>query len=134
MWGCQLLAVDTWRATTAGCREAIPARWNVVMSLGFASLCALAPVALALDPRPGRPIAVVTLMPDAPLPTAVAATEARILWMSSQGRIVILDAATPDLIAALYRGGATLVVSAALFAGCSPRPGASTSPIGAGSL
>ena len=102
--------------------------------LGFILFCGMAPVALSLAPRPDQPVAVVTLMPDAPLPRAIVATDARVLWMSSQGRIVILSAASSSLVAELYRGGATLVIAAALFAGCGPNTPATTSRIGAGSL
>lgn len=101
---------------------------------GFILFCGIAPVVLTLTPRPGEPVAVVTLMPDAALSAAIAVTDARIIWASSQGRIVILSAASSDLVATLYRGGATLVIAAALLAGCGPTTVSTTSPVGTRSL
>jgi hypothetical protein len=88
-----------------------------MITLGFILFCALAPVTLALKPKSGQPVAVITLMPVAHIPAAIAATDARIITLLGGGRVIILDAASPELIVNLYRDGATLIV-AALFAGC----------------
>lgn len=94
----------------------------------FVLLCGLAPVALALSPRVGEPIAVLRLMPDVPVPAAIAEADVRLLWMSSGGHVVVLSAATPELIGALYRDGAFIVLAAAPMSGCSPEAVA-TSPL-----
>lgn len=82
--------------------------------------CGLAPVALALAPRPGEPVAVLTLFPDAPVPRAVAASRAPILWLSTGGHVAILDAAGRDTAADLRRAGALLVLAAGPIGACLP--------------
>ncbi|GLS55093.1 hypothetical protein GCM10007886_32770 [Methylobacterium gregans] len=82
--------------------------------------CGLAPVALALAPRPGEPIAVLTLFPDAPIPKAVAASGASILWLSTGGHVAVLDASGRDAAADLRRAGAFLVLAAGPMGACLP--------------
>ena len=93
---------------------------NRALVIGFAVLCGLAPAALALSPRSGEPVAVLTLFPDAVLPRAVTRTDARILWMSANGRVVVLHSSQPNLVSVLYRDGATLVLAASFLSGCMP--------------
>jgi hypothetical protein len=94
--------------------------------VGFVLLSGLAPVVLALCPRPGEPVAVVTFVPDAPLPRAIAAAGGQILWMSTHGHVAVLHASRPDLVEALYRAGATLVLAASPLSGCLPTAAASS--------
>ncbi|MDN3574274.1 hypothetical protein [Methylobacterium longum] len=82
--------------------------------------CGLAPVALALAPRPGEPVAVVTLFPDAPVPKAVNASGAPILWLSSGGHVAVLEAAGRGTAADLRRAGALLVLAAGPLGACPP--------------
>ncbi|UYW31956.1 hypothetical protein [Methylorubrum extorquens] len=82
--------------------------------------CGLAPTALALAPRPGEPVAVLTLFPDAPIPRAVAASGAPILWLSPGGHVAVLDAAGRDTDADLRRAGALLVLAAGPLGACLP--------------
>lgn len=82
--------------------------------------CGLAPVALALAPRPGEPVAVLTLFPDAPIPKAVAASGASILWLSTGGHVAVLDASGRDAAADLRRAGAFLVLAAGPLGACFP--------------
>jgi hypothetical protein len=82
--------------------------------------CGLAPVALALTPRAGEPVAVFTPFPDAAVPRAVAATGAPILWLSSAGHVAVLDGTEPDLVAVLRRSGAVLVLAAGPLGPCLP--------------
>lgn len=82
--------------------------------------CGLAPVALALAPRPGEPVAVLTLFPDAPVPRAVATSQAPILWLSTGGHVAVLDAAGRDTAADLRRAGALLVLAAGPIGACLP--------------
>ncbi|GLS71290.1 hypothetical protein GCM10007890_33030 [Methylobacterium tardum] len=82
--------------------------------------CGLAPVALALAPRPGEPVAVLTLFPDAPVPKAVAASGASILWLSTGGHVAVVDASRRDAAADLRRAGALLVLAAGPLGTCLP--------------
>ncbi|WP_449410005.1 hypothetical protein [Methylobacterium komagatae] len=82
--------------------------------------CGIAPAALALAPRPGEPVAILTLFPDAPVPRAVAATGATILWLSAGGRVAVVDAAGRDLAGDLRRAGAFLVLAAGPLGTCLP--------------
>lgn len=82
--------------------------------------CGLAPAALALAPRPGEPVAVITPFPDAPVPHAVAASGARILWLSAGGHVVVVDIAGSDAAAELRRSGALLVLAAGPLGTCLP--------------
>lgn len=82
--------------------------------------CGLAPAALALAPRPGEPVAVLTLFPDAPVPRAVAASGAPILWLSPGGHVAVVDAARHDTVADLRRAGALLVLAAGPLGACLP--------------
>ncbi|WP_244537544.1 hypothetical protein [Methylobacterium sp. yr596] len=82
--------------------------------------CGLAPVALALAPRPGEPVAVLTLFPDAPVPKAVAASGVPILWLSPGGHVAVLDAAGRDAAADLRRTGALLILAAGPLGTCMP--------------
>lgn len=107
-----------------------PAPKSVALIISFALICGLTPVALALSPRPGEPVAVLTLFPDAALPRSVASIDARILWMSAYGHVVILHLARPDLVGGLYRGGATLVLAASPLGGCLPSTPTSSPPRG----
>ncbi|GJE74257.1 hypothetical protein [Methylorubrum suomiense] len=88
--------------------------------------CGLAPVALTLAPRPGEPVAVITLFPDAPVPKAVTASGAPILWLSAGGHVAVLYAPGRDVAAHLRRAGALLVLAAGPLGTCLPsyRPSA----------
>lgn len=66
-------------------RAAIP---TCALILGFG----LVPVALALAPRPGEPVALITLFPNTPVPEAVVGSGMPILWLSSGGHVAVLDA------------------------------------------
>lgn len=90
------------------------------MTVVLVAGCGLAPVALALAPRPGEPVAVFSPFPDAPVPYAVAASGAPILWLSGAGRIAVLDGTDPDLVAVLRRAGAVLVLAAGPLGPCLP--------------
>lgn len=83
--------------------------------------CGMAPVALALAPRPGETVIVLTLRPDGAIPRPVLVSNARILTASPQGHFVTVPEASRDLVADLYRNGATLVLAAAPLVGCLPR-------------
>lgn len=83
--------------------------------------CGIAPVALALAPRPGETVIVLTLRPDAAIPRPILGSNARILTASPQGHFVTVPDASRDLVADLYRNGATLVLAAAPLIGCLPR-------------
>ena len=93
---------------------------NLIFVLCFIVLCALGPVSLALSPRQDEPVAVLRLRPSELLPEAVANADARIVWMSARGHLLILSSATPDLMSALYRDGASLIVAATAVSGCLP--------------
>ena len=69
--------------------------------------CGLAPVALAL-------------VPDAPIPQAVAASGASILWLSTGGHVAVLDASGGDAAADLRRAGAFIVLAAGPLGACLP--------------
>lgn len=98
---------------------------------GFVLACALAPVSLALTPRDGEAVLVLTLWPDSVIPSLIAASGASVLAGSSGGHLVVVPEATPALVTSLYRNGAALVLAAALFGGClSARPPSSTSLAG----
>lgn len=94
---------------------------NRILALGFIGLCGLGPASLALSPRHDEPIAILRLRPSELVPTAVADTDARIVWMSARGHLLILSNATPGLVRTLYRDGATLVVAAGAVSSCLPR-------------
>jgi hypothetical protein len=100
------------------------ARVAVLRPLAVAMLlvlfCGLAPVALALAPRPGEPVVVLTLRPDGSIPASVLASDAAILAASAEGHAVVLASASPGLVDELYRHGATLVLAAAPLSGCLP--------------
>ena len=97
---------------------------NRILALCFIVLCGLGPVALSLSPRQDEPIVVLRLRPNELLPPAIANADARIVWMSARGHLLILSSAPPGLVSALYRDGATLVVAAAAVSGCLPRASA----------
>ncbi|KZB98963.1 hypothetical protein AU375_04766 [Methylobacterium radiotolerans] len=82
--------------------------------------CGLAPVALALAPRPGEPVAIITLFPDGPVPKAVATAAAPILWLSAGGHVAVVDARGGDTAADLRRAGALLVLAAGPLGTCLP--------------
>ncbi len=82
--------------------------------------CGLAPVALALAPRPGEPVAVLTPFPDAPVPRSVAASGAPILWLSPGGHVAVLGAVGRDGTSDLRRAGALLVLAAGPLGACLP--------------
>jgi len=103
---------------------------NSILALGFVVLCGLGPTSLSLSPRHDEPVAVLRLRPDGLLPVVVADAEARILWMSARGHLLILSSASPELVRALYREGATLVVAATAVSGCLPRASATPSMTG----
>lgn len=104
------------------------ARYRVGTTIAvFVALCGLAPAALALRPREGEPIALVRLRPRTLVPDAVGNSDARVLWMSAQGHVLVLHASTPDLISALYRDDAALILAAAPLTSCLPRAGATPS-------
>lgn len=94
-------------------------RWSTLsVSAAFVALCGLAPVALAVTPRDGEPIAVLRPRPTSLVPQSVATHESAILWMSSLGHVVLLRASTPNLIRDLYHEDAALILAAAQLAGC----------------
>lgn len=98
-----------------------PARIRLVLrASALVAACGLAPAALALAPRSGRPVVVLTLMPDAPIPRAVAGSGASILWLSSGGHVAVLHADGRDVAADLRRHGAYLVAAAGPLGGCLP--------------
>ncbi|WP_408903042.1 hypothetical protein [Methylobacterium radiotolerans] len=80
--------------------------------------CGLAPAVVALAPRAGEPVAVFTLFPDAPIPHAVVASGAPILWLSTGGHVAVVDAAGHDTVAELRRNGALLVLAAGPLGTC----------------
>ena len=97
---------------------------NRLLAMGFIVVCGLGPASLALSPRHDEPVAVLRLRPYELLPGVVASADARILWISARGHLLILSSASPDLVSALYRDGATLVVAATAVSGCLPRSSA----------
>ena len=97
-----------------------PRRANRVLAIGFIVLCGLGPPCLSLRPRHDAPVAVLRLRPRELVPSAADAADARIMWMSARGHLLILRSAPPGLVSALYREGATLVVAAAAVSGCLP--------------
>jgi len=94
-------------------------RRTTAFACGLVLTCGLAPVVLALEPRPGEPIVVLTLQPDAPIPRAVLASGASILWLSAGGHVAVLDGTPPDLTTELRRSGA-LVLAAGPLGACLP--------------
>lgn len=109
------------KVNTAG--EARQARRPVRAAITTCALivvCGLSPVALALAPRPGEPVVVLTLLPDTPVPKAVVASGAPILWLSSGGRVAVLDARGLDTVRDLRRHGAFLVLAAGPLGSCLP--------------
>ena len=106
--------------TTGSCASALPPLRAAGLTCALVAVCGLAPVALALAPRPGEPVAVLTLFPDAPVPKAVAASGASILWLSRGGHVVVLDAPGRDAAAVLRRAGALLVLAAGPLGACLP--------------
>ena len=103
---------------------------NSILVGGLILLCGLGPATLSLSPRHDEPVAVLRLSPDELTPAAIAGVDVRILWMSPRGHILILSSAPPNLVWALYREGATLVVAATAVSGCLPKASASSSTIG----
>lgn len=93
-------------------------RANRILATGFVILCGLGPASLSLRPRRDEPVAILRFWPDELLPAAVAYTDARIVWMSARGHLLILSSAPPGLVRALYREGAALVVAATAVSGC----------------
>lgn len=87
---------------------------------GLVMACGLIPAALALAPRPGEPVVALTLFPDAPMPHAVAASGARLLWLLPGGHVAVLAGDTPDLAANLRRSGTLLVLAAGPLGACLP--------------
>ncbi|TXM95077.1 hypothetical protein FV223_02065 [Methylobacterium sp. WL116] len=101
---------------------------TAALSCGLVLTCGLAPVVLALEPRPGEPVVVLTLRPDAPIPRAVLASGASVLWLSSGGHVAVLDGTRSGLTTELRRSGA-LVLAAGPLGACLPgvrRPAALT--------
>ena len=92
----------------------------VVQASSLVVACGLAPAALALTPRPGQPVVVLTLSPDAPIPRAVAESGAPILWLSSGGHVAVVHADGRDVASDLRRHGAYLIASAGPLGGCFP--------------
>ena len=103
---------------------------NRILALGFIVLCGLGPAGLSLSPRHDEPVAVLRLRPDGLMPAAVANADARIVWMSARGHLLILSSASPGLVRALYGEGATLVVAATAVSGCLPHASATLSMTG----
>ena len=100
--------------------SALPSIRDLGLVFALVAGCGLAPVALALAPRPGEPVAVLTLFPDGPVPKAVAASGASILWLSTGGHVAVLDAPGRDAAADLRRAGALLVLAAGPLGTCLP--------------
>lgn len=100
--------------------QPVSRRRATLLTGALVAVCGLAPAALALAPRPGEPVAVLTLFPDAPIPRAVAASGAPILWLSPGGHVAVLDAAGRDTAADLHRAGALLVLAAGPLGACLP--------------
>lgn len=98
----------------------LPPLRTFALTCAMVAGCGLAPVALALAPRPGEPVAVLTLFPDAPVPKAVAASGASILWLSTGGHVAVVDAPGHDAAADLRRAGALLVLAAGPLGTCLP--------------
>jgi hypothetical protein len=73
---------------------------------------------MALVPRSGEPVVVLTLFPDAPIPHAVAASGAPILWLSAGGYVAVVSSTGRDAAADLRRGGAFLVLAAGPLGTC----------------
>lgn len=92
----------------------------VVQASTLVVACGLTPAALALTPRSGQPVVVLTLSPDAPIPRAVAESGAPILWLSSGGHIAVVHADGRDVAADLRRHGAYLIAAAGPLSGCLP--------------
>ncbi|AWB24952.1 hypothetical protein DA075_18280 [Methylobacterium currus] len=99
---------------------AVPSLRAAALTCALVAGCGLVPAALALAPRPGEPVAVITLFPDAPVPKAVAASGAPILWLSTGGHVAMLDASGRDAAADLRRAGALLVLAAGPLGACLP--------------
>lgn len=93
---------------------------KVVRASSLVLAFGLAPAALALTPRPGQPVVVLTLIPDAPVPHAIAESGASILWVSAKGHVAVLHADRQDLAADLRRKGVYLVAAAGPLGGCLP--------------
>lgn len=106
--------------TSGEARQARPRLHAVGSTCAIVAVCGLAPVALALAPRPDEPVVVLTLLPDAPVPKAVAASGAPILWLSSGGRVAVLNARGRDTADELRRHGAVLVLAAGPLGSCLP--------------
>jgi hypothetical protein len=92
---------------------------TAAFTCGLVLTCGLAPVVLALEPRPGEPIVVFTLRPDAPIPRAVLASGASVLWLSAGGHVAVIDGTRSDLTTELRRSGA-LVLAAGPMGACLP--------------
>ncbi|BAQ47642.1 NADH dehydrogenase [Methylobacterium aquaticum] len=106
--------------TARNTSPAVPSLRAAALTCALVAGCGLVPVALALAPRPGEPVAVITLFPDAPIPKAVAASGAPILWLSTGGHVAMLDASGRDAAADLRRAGALLVLAAGPLGTCMP--------------
>lgn len=112
--------------SVSGCATPAPRRAleAIVGPLGatvlLVLLCGLAPVALALAPRAGEPVVVLTFSPDAPLPASVLANDVPVLAASPGGHAVVLATSTPGLVRNLYERGATLVLAAEPLGACLP--------------
>lgn len=87
---------------------------SAAVAFGLVLVCGLTPAALALAPRPGEPVVVLTVLPDAPLPRAVAASDVPILWLSAGGHVAVLDGTKPGLITELRRSGAVVLAAGPL--------------------
>ncbi|APX86060.1 NADH dehydrogenase [Methylorubrum extorquens] len=107
------------RTTRSPARSPRPTH-ALALTCAIVAACGLAPVALALAPRPGEPVAVVTLFPDGPVPKTVATSGAPILWLSRGGHVAVLGSDGRDVAADLRRAGAFLVLAAGPLGACLP--------------
>ncbi|GLS45244.1 hypothetical protein [Methylobacterium brachythecii] len=92
-----------------------------VLNCSAVLMFGLAPTAFALTPKSGEPVLAVSVWPAEPIIRSIAASDARILWLSPGGQVAIVQSSeTKDLAAALYRNGASIVLAADLFSACLP--------------
>jgi hypothetical protein len=90
-----------------------------------------APVGIALFPRDGEPMAVISAPwapPGAALKSALEVPGA-LISLSRDGRTVIWVPDTPDAAAKLYQAGAALVVRAGDLSACTSRTPISPAPL-----
>jgi hypothetical protein len=98
---------------------------DAILFIAFAAFCLLAPVALALAPRDGAPVAVIAAPWSRASAAAILATaDGRLLEAAANRLVAIGIDEAPGFTSRLYGAGALIVLDAGAVAACLRRPAA----------